>query len=188
MRKRLLVFSVLFGASSLSTFLILFYTFLAIPVKQPQFIADKSTTAFAALPTTLEGEFSGEITQSDARIEIVRQVMVKYHSPLAEVADTIIQTADTYKIDYRFIPALALKESGGCRIIPENSHNCWGYGLHTGTKFSSYAEGVQVVTKALSSRFRVNGEVTAESVMPLYTNGADSSWASDIDMYMSKML
>jgi hypothetical protein len=188
MRKPALFLGVLFGVSCTSTFLVLFYTFLAIPVRQPQFIAQKSTVSFAALPTNLDSTFSGEITQSDARVELVRQVMDKYNSPLADVADTIVSSADKYKIDYRLIPALALKESGGCRIIPQNSYNCWGYGLYNGTRFDTYAEGVQVVSKALSTRFRVGGEVNPTTVMPLYTNGTDTTWASDIEAYMAKML
>ena len=188
MRKQPLFLGVLFGLSFISSFLVLFYTFLAIPVRQPQFIAKKATVSFAALPSNADSHISQEILQADARIELIRQIMTKYHSPLADVADTIVNQADKYDIDYRFIPALALKESGGCRIIPKDSYNCWGYGLHNGTRFSNYDEGVQTVSKALSNRFRVDGEVTPESVMPLYTNGTDSSWAADITYYMGKML
>lgn len=190
MRKQLLFLGVVFSLSFISGFLVLFYTFLAIPVRQSQFIASKPTIAFVALPTSLDSTFSQDITQADARIEIVRQVMKRYNSPLAGVADTIVTTADKYKLDYRLIPALALKESGGCRIIPENSYNCWGYGIYSGssTHFTDYAEGVQIVSKALSTRFRVNGEVSPETVMPLYTNGTDTTWASDIEYYMAKML
>ena len=187
MRKLLLVVSYVgvLGIIAIIQLTLLLTPLFSTPTPT-QYTSSKVT--FAALPTH-NYTISYEIIPADARSEIVRQIMKKYKSPLAEVAEEIVKEADKWKIDHRLIPALALKESGGCRLIPENSNNCWGYGIYKGktTRFETYAQGVAVVTKALATRFKVDGKVTPETIMPLYTAGTDTTWASDILMYMDKM-
>ena len=85
---------------------------------------------YASLPDTLPS-ISGEVTAEDARSEIIREYLDAYNSPLMSYADFIVQTADKYGLDFRLLTAIAQKESGLCRVIPEGSNNCWGWGIHS---------------------------------------------------------
>ena len=111
-----------------------------------------NSVAYAALPTTPQNIFSASINEQDGRVEKIKQFLQKYGSPLEPYAQDIVDAADTYGLDYRLIPAIAMQESNLCLKIPVDSNNCWGYGIYGGkiTKFADYKEGVYTVTKTLA--------------------------------------
>ena len=88
------------------------------------------TVAFAALPPLENSMQEDQITQVDARVEIVRQFFERYKSPLEPYASSVVEVADTYNLDFRLIPAIAMQESNLCKKAPENSYNCWGFGIY----------------------------------------------------------
>ncbi len=143
---------------------------------------------FAALPKVL-GTFSSTISTGDARPEIVRTFLRRYDSPLAAHADYIVDTADEYGIDYRMIPAIAMQESSGCKYIPENSYNCWGYGIYGDKvlRFSDYKEGITTVAKGLRKNYLNDGLMTPDTIMPRYTPSSNGSWAFAVNHFMEKM-
>ena len=113
------------------------------------------------------------------------------NSPLTPFADYIVKTADKYGIDWRLTTAIAMKESGLCKVIPEGSYNCWGWGIHSaGTlKFSSFEEGIETVTKGLKENYIDIGLDSVEKIMtkwiPHSPNGA---WAEDVKIYLNKLI
>jgi len=143
---------------------------------------------FASLPV-MYPSVSQEIVAADARVEMVRQYLSLNNSPLTPYADLIILNADKYGVDYRLIAAIAQKESGLCRVIPPESYNCWGWGIHSkGTLgFSSFEEGIETVTKGISEEYIAKGFTTLEEIMSKYTPLSNGSWASDVSRYMSEM-
>ena len=76
------------------------------------------TVAFAALPLSENAMLEDQITQQDARVEIVRQFFERYKSPLEPHAQTVVETADAYGLDFRLIPAIAMQESNLCKKAP----------------------------------------------------------------------
>jgi len=129
------------------------------------------------------------IVSADARVSIVKNFFLEYGSPLSDFAGYVVTTADKYGIDWKLIPAIAAKESGACRVIPEGSHNCWGWGIHSkGTlMFDNYNEAIDTVTKGLKEKYIDNGLVTPEEIMTRYAHPDSTTWAEGIRFYMDKL-
>lgn len=143
---------------------------------------------YASLPSD-HPELTGYVGTSDARGEIIRQYLEKWNSPLTPHSSYIVEVADKYGLDYRLITAIAQKESNLCKIIPPSSYNCWGWGIHSeGTLgFSSYDEGVEVVSKGLKEEYIDKGYVTPEEIMGKYTPLSNGSWAEGVTSFMTEM-
>ncbi len=143
---------------------------------------------FASLPSNFPS-VSSQIDVKDARAEIVRNYLSSYNSVLAPYSDTIVQTADKYSLDFRLITAIAQKESNLCKIIPEGSHNCWGWGI-TGEStlgFTSYEKGIEEVSKGLRQEYLDKGYQTPEEIMSKYTPSSNGSWAQGVTQFMKEM-
>ncbi|KKQ97505.1 MAG: hypothetical protein UT24_C0047G0001, partial [Candidatus Woesebacteria bacterium GW2011_GWB1_39_12] len=85
---------------------------------------------YASLPIDFPS-ISEKVQSSDARPEIIKNYLLRYKSPLVSFAGYIVQAADEFNIDYRLTTAIAQQESNLCKIIPPNTYNCWGWGIHS---------------------------------------------------------
>jgi hypothetical protein len=143
---------------------------------------------YASLPSDMPSIVS-EIISADARPEIIREYLKENNSPLEPYAATLVETADKYKLDYRLLTAIAQKESGLCRVIPEGSHNCWGWGIHSkGTlMFDSYEQGIETVSKGLKENYIDLGYITIDDIMKKYAHPDSTTWAEGVSMYMKQM-
>lgn len=146
---------------------------------------------FAALPGQIGGVVQA-IEANDARVFIVENFFEIYNSPLVPYSRLLVDTADKYGLDFRLLPAIAMKESGGGKAMPDNSHNAWGWAIHeTYTKkFVSWEEGVETVAKSLRQDYLDQGLVTPEQIMTKYTPASISKggpWARDIRDYLAQM-
>lgn len=161
------------------------------PHQAAPFKIREKTTAFAALPAT-EGSdlIQTAIVSSDAREVLVQQFFQEYHSPLEPFASDVVKAADQYNLDFRLVPAIAMQESGLCKVIPDNSYNCWGFGIYTGhvTRFSSYQEGIDTVTRTLATKYKSLGLTSPQEIMKLYTpSSPNGAWANGVDTFMSQL-
>lgn len=143
---------------------------------------------YASLPDTFPS-IDAQVGEADARVEIVRQYLQDYNSPLENYADLIVQTADKNGVDFRLVTAIAQQESNLCKFIPDGTYNCWGWGIHSkGTLgFDSYQEGIQVVTEGLKRDYIDQGLVTPEQIMGKYTPLSNGSWARGVGLFMDQM-
>lgn len=144
--------------------------------------------AYAALPTS-ENVLAAKIIASDARVEMVRQFMERYNSPLEPYASHIVATADKYDLDHRLIPAIAMQESGLCKKNRQESFNCWGFGVY-GKKyyqFDNYEQAIEAVTKTLAVKYVGKGLKTPEEIMTKYTPSSNGSWARSVNQFMGEM-
>ncbi len=139
-------------------------------------------------PTVL-GSVSTEVELSDGRVANLKSFFRKYNSPLYDHADLIVQVSDLYHFDYRLLPAIAMQESNLCRVIPDDSHNCWGWGIYgtTVTKFDSYEEAIQVVAVGIKKEYLDKGFVTASSIMEKYTPSSNGSWAHGVNTFLKAL-
>lgn len=151
------------------------------------FFRTPNTVAYAALPDDVN-VVSESIGIGDVRIGKVLNFLQSYHSPLADYASLLVQTADTYNIDYRWIPAIAMQESGGCQKVIGDSKNCWGYGIHGGKvkKFDSFAEGIDTVGRYLA-RNKSNGLDTIEKLGGIYNPSNYNDWKGKVSLFLSEM-
>lgn len=189
MRKIILSTSFFIFTPILILVSILYFLFLSYNYKsRHNLFAQNSnnTVAFAALPSA-ENVLGDSIIFKDARIEIVRQFFAKYKSPLAPFASNVVEDADKYGLDFRLLPAIAMQESNLCQKIIEDSYNCWGFGIYGKkvTRFESYPEAIDTVTRTLVNNYVAGGLNTPEEIMKKYTPSNNGSWAYSVNYFMS---
>ncbi len=143
---------------------------------------------YAALPSSV-GEVKGVAVAQDARFEMVRQYLHQYNSPLEPYTQDIIKASEKYGIDYRLIVAIAQQESNLCKKIPEDSYNCWGWGIHSkGTlHFPDYPTAIDTVSQGLKEGYIDKGYDTPEKIMQKYTPSSDGSWANGVSTFLEEM-
>ncbi len=132
------------------------------------------------------------VVVDDARPLIVQNFLERYHSPLAKqpnFAKKLVEIADENEIDFRLLPAIAMKESGLCKFIPKESHNCLGLGIHSrGTwGFDSYEANFRAAAKILKQNYINQGRTTPEKIMHKYTPSSNGDWAAGVNQFMSEM-
>lgn len=140
---------------------------------------------FSAVPY-VNNSYQTDITVSDARAANLKIFFRKYNSPLYDFSDEIIKASDNYKFDYRLLPAIAMQESNLCKYIPDNSFNCWGWGIYgnTVTRFESYPDAIETISKGIKQNYIDKGLVTATAIMEKYTPSSNGSWAHGVNTFL----
>lgn len=143
---------------------------------------------FTAVPA-FENTVDQSVTIKEARVVIIEQFLKRFQSPLLPYAKLLVETADKNNLDFRLLPAVAMQESGLCKIIPYDSYNCWGYGIYADKvlRFGSFEEGIETVAKGLSANYIYDGLTTPELIMSRYTPSSDGSWARAVRHFMEQM-
>lgn len=131
----------------------------------------------------------GETIGDDARPVLIRKYLEKYNSPLAPYSDLIFQLSQDYGYEYYWIVAIAQQESNLCKKIPEDSHNCWGYGIHkNGTlKFDNYELALKSYAEYLKRVYFDKGLNTAELIMKKYCPSSNGSWAYGVNHFIEEI-
>lgn len=143
----------------------------------------------ASYKADLSKGYSAEIKSGDARAANLKMFFRKYNSDLYNYADKIIEVSDKYKFDYRLLPAIAMQESNLCRVIPDDSYNCWGWGIYgtTVTRFDSYDDAIETVGKGIKDHYIDEGLVTASAIMKKYTPPSQGSWQHGVNSFMKAL-
>ncbi len=143
---------------------------------------------FSSAPLVL-GAYTADAQFGDGRIANLKQFFRKYNSPLYDFADHIVKVSDEYHFDYRLLPAIAMQESNLCKYIPEDSHNCWGWGIYgsTVTKFPSYSDAIDAVAKGIKQEYIDHGLITASAIMQKYTPSSNGSWAHGVNTFLQAL-
>ncbi|MBI4037421.1 glucosaminidase domain-containing protein [Candidatus Curtissbacteria bacterium] len=134
----------------------------------------------------LEGQVLG-VEIKDNRPIIIERFLT--NTPLEPYSSFLVDVSDKYNIDYRLIPAIAMKETGGGRAAPEDSFNAWGF-ENGRTVFSSWEGAIDAVGKTLKTRYIDRGMTTPDEIMPIYAPPqllTGGKWAEDINSYFSQM-
>jgi hypothetical protein len=141
-----------------------------------------------------DGDNSDEIVEAqivgeDARPLIIKRYLEKYKSPLAPYSNLIFELSETYGYDYYWIVAIAQQESNLCKKIPEDSHNCWGYGIHkNGTlRFDNYELALRSYAEYLKRQYFDKGLNTPELIMKKYCPSSNGSWAYGVRHFIDEM-
>jgi len=128
----------------------------------------------------------------DARAIIVANFLERYNSPLKPYdyfGKKLVEIADEQEMDFRLLPAIAMQESNLCKVIPPETYNCLGLGIHAkGTwGFNSYEENFAMAAKILKDNYIDIGLVTPEQIMTKYTPHSNGSWAFSVNRWMREM-
>ncbi len=138
---------------------------------------------------TFSASLKSSIVAGDARPLIIKNYLEYYRSPLFLHSDYIFEVSQQVGMDYRLLVAIAQQESNLCKKIPENSYNCWGWGIHSrGTlKFASYEEAIKVVAEGIKEKYINKGLETPQEIMAKYTPLSNGSWAVGVSQFMEEM-
>lgn len=130
-----------------------------------------------------------EIKPDDARPLIIKRYLERYKSPLLPYSDLIFKLSQTYNFDYYWIVAIAQQESNLCKKIPDNSFNCWGYGINSaGTlRFDNYELALRSFAEYLKREYFDKGRTTPEQIMKKYCPYSDGSWARGVQQFINEM-
>lgn len=156
----------------------------ALAIAEPRYGAQ----VFASLPDPID-TVEGSVTASDARVEIIRQYLEQYNSPLLPYAQDLVATSDRYGLDFKLLVAIAQQESNLCKKAPSGTYNCWGWGIHSkGTLgFGNYVEAIDTVGRGLREDYFDKGYVTLEQIMTKYTPNSSGSWAFGVEQFLNEM-
>jgi hypothetical protein len=101
----------------------------------------------------------------------------------------LVEIADTYNLDFRLLPAIAMRESNLCKNTHSNApHNCLGFGIHSeGTlDFDSYEQGFERAAKEIRAYYINEGRITTEMVGQKYASSP--TWADGEMRYDDRAL
>lgn len=137
----------------------------------------------------LDGDVSAMVVSDDARPLLLKKYLEKYNSPLVPYSDLIFKMSQDYGYDYRWIVAIAQQESNLCKKIPENSFNCWGYGIHkNGTLgFANYELAIKSFGEYLKREYFDKGLDTPEAIMKKYCPPSNGSWAFGVKQFFDEI-
>lgn len=179
-------------ALAVSVFSLVFISSKTVPESHTVLAANSENVQgmniFASLPNTIPS-VDAVIGAEDARAAIIREYLRRYNSPLEPHAEYIVEIADENELDFRLITAIAQQESNLCKRIPEGTYNCWGWGIHSrGTLgFSSFEEGIRVVSEGIKREYINKGYTTPEEIMKKYTPLSNGSWAFGVRTFLEDM-
>lgn len=125
----------------------------------------------------------------DIREMVLEQYLRKYNSPLADHARDLVATADRWGIDYTILPAIALQESAGCKRIPQDSFNCWGYGIYQDKviRFSSYEEAMDQIAKTIKVSYINNGLTNPTLLEDKWAPPSRGIWSFAVNFFTSQI-
>lgn len=152
--------------------------------------APKLTSSIQATSIVIDNSISGQVLGE--KITDMRPILVANFlsgTPLSAYSKYMVQIADNYQIDYRLIPAIAMKESGGGAAINQATHNAWGF-ENGSTKFDSWETAIDTVGRTLKNRYIAKGLTTPEQIMAVYAPPAlltGGQWAKDINHFFTQM-
>ncbi|MFO0704134.1 MAG: hypothetical protein U0525_05445 [Patescibacteria group bacterium] len=124
------------------------------------------------------------------KVDKISKFLRKHSSPLYPYASHIVDEAEKNGIDYRLIPAIAMNESTLCKAIPQNSYNCWGWGIYGDkiTRFTSYNDAITVISKGLKKNYYDRGMASPSAIMTAYTpSSPDGIWAKKIHKWYAEI-
>ena len=80
-------------------------------------------------------------------------------------------------------------ESNLCKKIPENSFNCWGWGIYGKkvTRFVSYDEAIDTVARGIKRDYIDNGFVTVEQIMTKYNPTNHNNWLGGVNFFLNTL-
>jgi len=181
-----------FGAPALVV-----WSFLILSSRQEPFTQSYPQVLGTAAPIYASAEislpeFRPSLTTADARVTIIENYLARFDSPLMPYARHLIETSDKYSLDYRLLVAIARQESGLCKVMPENSFNCWGYGIYGDQvlRFKNYPEAINSVAQGLKKNYIDHGLNTPQEIMSKYTPPSveiGGPWAISVSKFLSEL-
>lgn len=187
MLKKLAVLSIWFV---LTPPIILLSAFISLQPKVTALSTTNSSQTIEIVTNVETNSIDGQVLGvkiEDARPYIISRFLDG--TPLEPHSKLIVEVSDKYNIDYRLIPAIAMKESQGGLAIDQSTHNAWGF-ENGRTVFTSWDSAIEAVGKTLKTKYVDKGLSTPEEIMVIYAPPqllTGGKWARDINFFFSQM-
>jgi len=148
-------------------------------------------TIFNAQPPVL-GTSDARITGVDGKAAIIQQYLASHRSPLAPYAQKLVDEAEKWGIDWRLTTAICMQESNCGKKIPDDSHNAWGWGIHSSgsLSFEGWEKAIETVTQGLKTDYIDRGLITPEQIMTRYcplSIAKGGSWATAVEYFLQDL-
>ncbi len=129
----------------------------------------------------------------DSRLIILKKYLSQFNSPLIDHAQDFLDASDTYRVDWRLVPAIAGVESTFGRSIPgghdpkSTSYNGWGWGVYGDQviRFNSWRDAIFVVTKGLKNNYLDKGLTDPFLINKKYAS--DPEWGSTLTYFLQDL-
>ncbi|MDO8497665.1 MAG: hypothetical protein Q7S61_03920 [bacterium] len=124
-------------------------------------------------------------TEVDYQIKkrVIKKVLEKYNSPLADSTDAFISTCEKYKLDCYLLPSIAGLESTYGKFIWPGSHNPFGWGGGY-IMFDDWSKSIDAVGKGLRYNYINKGALTTEEIGRIYSESP--TWATRVEIIRSQ--
>jgi len=124
--------------------------------------------------------------ETNARLAALETTLEGYNSPMINEAQTFIEVADKYNLNWQFLPAITGIESlYGNRVAP-NTYNPFGWGGGY-IVFDSWAEAIETVGRELSERGERASISTPEEWAPTYCPPNAKNWSRGVRYFMAEL-
>ncbi len=158
----------------------------------------RDSTDITLAPQQGSGKILGTSIQgSDARSFLLKLFIERYQptSPFLLLTDYLVTTADTYQLDFRLIPAIAMCESNlGAKIPSKDSYNAWGIAVYTGQQngkiFNDWEHAIDWVGKFIREKFYNRSITDLEEIGAIWAPPSvtkNDSWARCVTGFMDKI-
>jgi len=123
----------------------------------------------------------------------VKDYLKKYHSPMIDVADKLVDAARKNNLDPLLLVAIAQCESNLGKKMPSECHNPFGWGIHSTGRlcFNTWEEGFEKVASGLRKQYVDKGLISPEEIMTKYNYDSwkdrDGSWAKCVVKFMNDL-
>lgn len=147
-----------------------------------------ASPSVTTINTNSKPQILGEVAsvEYNTRLEALQTFLEGYDSPMKDEAETFIEVADKYNLDWRFLPAIAGLESlFGNRIAP-NTYNPFGWGGGY-IVFESWSEAIDTVGRSLSERGARAGISTPEEWAPTYCPPNSANWSRGVHYFINEL-
>ncbi len=158
---------------------------------------DYQTADIASAPSGTGKVLGASIESEDARELLLKSFIQKFQptSPMLPHTKAFIDAADTYQIDYRLIPAIAMCESNlGSRIPSKDSFNAWGIAVYTGQQsgkmFNDWPHAIDWVGKYVREKYynrSITDLVEIGAIWAPPSVAKENSWATCVEGFMEQI-
>ena len=111
---------------------------------------------------------------------VIKKVLDKYNSPLANSAETFTSTCIALDFDCYLLPAIAGLESSFGLYVYSNSNNPFGWGRGH-TLFPNWSIAIKTVGKKLKEDYIDKGANSIEKIAPIYAESP--TWALRVSYF-----
>ena len=125
------------------------------------------------------------LPDNDYRVDRLRAYLNSHNSPLADHADVLIEKADEYRLDWRFVPAITGVESTFGKRIPPGSFNAYGW-ANGAYRFESWDDSIEIVSKTLREKYIDRGAVTINQIARRYAPPSPA-WGGKVIFFINKI-